>query len=80
MVAVLSHCVLNSFTTYKGTTTYAMKQKALQFSSVQLLSRVLFFATPWAAAPQVPLPFTIYWNWLKLMSAESVVPSNHFIL
>ena len=48
--------------------------------AAQLLSRVLLFATPWAAAPQAPLPFTIYWNWLKLMSAESVVPSNHFIL
>ena len=36
--------------------------------------------TPWTAARQAPLPFTISWSLLKLMSTESVMPSNHLIL
>ena len=47
---------------------------------VQLLSRVWLFATPWTAAHQASLFFTISWNLLKLMSIESVMPSNHLIL
>ena len=47
---------------------------------VQLLSRVCFFAGPWTAACQASLPFTILWSLLKLMSIESVMPSNHLIL
>ena len=46
---------------------------------VQLLSRVLFFVTPWTAARQAFLSFTISWSLLKLMSIESVMPSNHLI-
>ena len=38
------------------------------------------FATPWTAACQVSLPITNTWSLLKLMSIESVMPSNHFIL
>ena len=49
------------------------------FSSVQLLSRVRLFATPWIAACQASLSFTIPWNLLKLMSIELVTPSNHLI-
>ena len=49
-------------------------------SSVQLLSRVQFFATPWTAARQVSLSFSISWSLLKLMSIGSVMPSNHLIL
>ena len=37
-------------------------------------------ATPWAAAHQVPLSFTICWSLLKLMSIESLMPSSHLIL
>ena len=37
-------------------------------------------ATPWTAARQVPLSFTICWSLLKLMSIESVMPSSHLIL
>ena len=37
-------------------------------------------AAPWAATCQTPLCFTISWNVLKLMSIESVMPSNHPIL
>ena len=49
-------------------------------SSVQLLSRVRLFATPWTAARQASLSFTISQSSLKLMSIESVMPSNHLIL
>ena len=52
----------------------------LQFSSVQLLSCVRFFATPWTAASQASLSITNSWSLLKLMSIESVMPSNHLIL
>ena len=47
---------------------------------VQLLSRVLHFATPWTAARQSALSFTISQSLLKLMSIESVIPSNHLVL
>ena len=51
-----------------------------QFSSVQLLSRVRLFATPWTAAHQASLSITNSWNLPKLMFIESVMPSNHLIL
>ena len=47
---------------------------------VQSLSRVWLFATPWTAACQASLYFTISWSLLKLMSIESVMPSNHLII
>ena len=47
------------------------------FSSVQSLSRVRLFATLWTVARQASLFFTISWSLLKLMSIESVMPSNH---
>ena len=53
---------------------------ALQFSSVQLLSRVRLFATPWTAAHQASLFITNSRSLLKLMSIELVMPSNHLIL
>ena len=52
----------------------------VRFSSVQLLSRVQLFATPWTAAHQASLSITNSWSLLKLMSTESVMPSNHLIL
>ena len=48
--------------------------------SVQSLSRVRLFATPWTASHQVSLSFTISWSLLKLMSIELVMPFNHLIL
>ena len=51
-----------------------------QFSSVQLLSHVRLFATPWTAARQASLSITNAWSLLKLMSIELVTPSNHLIL
>ena len=50
------------------------------FSSVQLLSCVQLFATPWTASHQASLSFTNSWSLHKLMSIESVMPSNHLIL
>ena len=50
------------------------------FSSVQLLSRVRLFATPWIAAHQASLSITNSWSSLRLMSIESVMPSSHLIL
>ena len=51
-----------------------------QFSSVQSLSHVWLFATPWTAACQTSLSITNFQSLLKLMSIESVMPSNHLIL
>ena len=48
--------------------------------SVQSLSRVQLFATPWTAACQASLSITNSQSLLKLMSIESVMPSNHLIL
>ena len=52
---------------------------SLILSSVQLLSHVWFFAIPWTAARQASLSITNSPNLLKLMSTESVMPSNHLI-
>ena len=51
-----------------------------QFSSVQSLSRVWFFVTPWIAALQASLSITNSQSLLKLMSIELVMPSSHLIL
>ena len=51
-----------------------------QFSSVKSLSLVWLFATPWTAAHQASLSITNSQSLLKLMSIESVMPSNHLIL
>ena len=48
--------------------------------SVQSLSRIRFFATPWTAKCQTSLSITNSQSLLKLMSIESVIPSNHLIL
>ena len=47
---------------------------------VQLLSRVRLFVTPWTAARQALLSFTISWSLLRSMPIESVMLSNHLIL
>ena len=51
-----------------------------QFSSVQSLNRVRLFATPWTAAHQASLFITNSRSLLKLISIQSVMPSNHVIL
>ena len=58
----------------------AMIQSSVQFTSVQSLSHVWLFATPWIAARQASLSITNSWSSLKLTSIESVMPSNHLIL
>ena len=54
--------------------------REIQFSSLQSLSRVQFFATPWTATHQDSLSFTKSGSLLKLKSLESVMLSNHLIL
>ena len=51
-----------------------------QFNSVQFLSQVQLFVTPWTATRQAFLSITNSWSLLKLMSIELVMPSNHLIL
>ena len=51
-----------------------------EFSLVQLLRRVRLFVTPWTAARQASLSITNSRSLLKLISIESVIPSNHLIL
>ena len=50
------------------------------FSSVQSLSRVRLFVTPWTTQRQASLYITNSWSLFKFMSIESVMPSNHLIL
>ena len=54
-------------------------RNAVQFSSVHFLSCVWLFATPWTATHQASLSITNSCSLLKLMSIESVMPSNHLI-
>ena len=60
--------------------TYMYIHKSVQFSSVQLLSLVQLFATPWTTACQTSLSITNSRSSPKPMSIESVMPSNHLIL
>ena len=59
---------------------YSWLLMSLQFSSVQLLSGVSLFATPWTAAHQASLSITNSQSFLKLMSIKLVMPSNHLVL
>ena len=52
----------------------------VMLSSVQSLSRIWLLVTPWTAARQASLSITNCWNLLKLISIESVMPSNHLFL
>ena len=57
-----------------------IKCSSVQFSSVQMLSHIQLFETPWPAAHQASLSITNSRSLLKLMSTESVMQSNHHIL
>ena len=71
----LSHCLTLSFTwLLRG------HCRIIQFSSVQSLSHVRLFPTPWIAARQASLSITISRSSLKLTSIKSVMPSSHLIL
>ena len=63
-----------------NSTCFALKTSSIQFSSVQSLSRVRLFATPWIAAHQASLFITNSRSSLKLTSIELVMPSSHLIL
>ena len=81
----VSHIVDRRFTVWATREVYVCgKNKriksSIQFSSVQLLSRVLLFATPWITARQSSLSITNSRSSLSLMSIESVMPSSHLIL
>ena len=56
------------------------RKQATQFSSVQLLSHVRLFATPWTTAHQASPSITNSQSLFKLMSIELVMPTNHLIL
>ena len=70
-----NYLVANSFIT-----SGSKAHKNSQFSSVQSLSHVWLFATPWIAAHQASLSITNSQSLLKLMSIKLVMPSNHLIL
>jgi len=57
----------------------SLVQRSSLFSSVPLLSHVQLFAIPWTAAHQASLSITNSRSLLKLMSVESMMPSNHLI-
>ena len=59
---------------------YTVKLLKSSVSSVQLLSHIWLFATPWTAACQASLSITNSWSLLKLMSIKLMMPSNHLIL
>ena len=57
-----------------------LTKKKDHFSPVQSLSHVWLFVTPWTAAHQASISISNSWSLFKLMSIESVMPSNHLIL
>ena len=68
---------MNRLTVFKVLSHWRKHAQKYQFSSVQLLSHVLLFATPWTAARQASLSITNSRSFFKLMSIVSVMPSNH---
>ena len=80
--------VVQKYTKFSGTVLSQDKMRSIQeikciselFSSVQSLSRVQLFATPWITAHQASLSITNSQSLLKLMPMESVMPSSHLIL
>ena len=72
--------LLDSASTVKNNTGVIQHDFCFQFSSVQSLSCVQLFVNPWTAARQASLSITNTQSLVKLMSIESVMPSNHLIL
>ena len=75
LIYAMHSCILKR---YLGKLSHFLKW--CKFSSVQSLSWDQLFTTPWTAAHQASLSITPSQSWLKLMSTESVMPSNHLIL
>ena len=80
VVKVKTNVVKNNTAQEPGMLGPWIKVNSVQFSSVQSLSRVRLFETPWIAACQASLSITNSRSTLKLTSIESVMPSSHFIL
>ena len=86
----IENCIIKSLCTYNPTFEVVVVTKwdhvykafiqSLNISSLQSLSCVQVFATPWTAACQASLSITNFWSLPKLMSNESVMPSSHLIL
>ena len=74
------HAIQHTTCSEAGSLPFWRLSELSQFRSVQSLSRVRLFATPWTVACQASLSITNCLSLLKLMSIESVMPSNHFIL
>ena len=72
-VSCIGRWILYHWATWEAQTSFLL-------CCCQLLNGVWLFATPWTAAHQASLFFTISWTLWKLMSIESVMPSNHLIL
>ena len=74
--------ILTKFSRYSGLQSHFCSEwnTLYQFSLVQSFSCVRLFVTPWTAARQAFLSIINSWSLLKLMSIESVMPSNHLIL
>ena len=62
---------------HQGSIFICLKISGIEFSSVQFLNHVWLFATPWTTARQASLSITSSQSLLKLMSIESVMPSNN---
>ena len=75
-LCILHSCKCNCVTIWRGT----VERSSEICQSVQLLSCVQLFTTPWTAARQASLSITNSRSLLKLMSIASVMPSNHLIL
>ena len=78
LISMMRKAVLHNCKTLD--TLQHLRDISVLFSSVQSLSRVQLFATPWIAAHQASLSITNSGSSLKLTSIESVMPSNHLIL
>ena len=74
------HLVLRFFSHLGLFLSHVYFNKPLHAWMLSCFSCVCLFATPWTAACQASLSFPISWSLLKLMSIESVTPSNHLIL
>ena len=77
-ISCISH--IGRWILYHWATREALPYVSVQFSSVQSLSRVRLFGTPWIIARQASLSITNSWSSLRLTSIESVMPSSHLIL
>ena len=72
---------LTQFCVHSARTGWGIKARWVKcISSVQSLSHVQLFSTPWTAACQASLSITNSWSLLKLMFSKSVMPSNHLFL